>query len=97
MIQILKLGVADQPGYTGFANFISAPEYMNFRRFEYLRMRILLRQQFKITCLENELRRLDREDMEDHALWLISQKLEGNEKRETLFAELETALAKYGQ
>lgn len=91
-----KFVVADQSGYTGYANVIAVPDYMNFRRFKVLRVRMLLRQQFKIERMEKQLSELDQVDRENNALWLNSQKMDGNQERERLFEELNTAMASYG-
>ncbi|KAK8198164.1 uncharacterized protein BKA78DRAFT_350500 [Phyllosticta capitalensis] len=87
--------LTDQSGYTGYANVIAVPDYMNFRRFKVLRVRMLLRQQFKIERMEKQLSELDQVDRENNALWLNSQKMDGNQERERLFEELNTAMASY--
>ncbi|KAK8255729.1 hypothetical protein IWZ00DRAFT_485622 [Phyllosticta capitalensis] len=93
----LEARLTDQSGYTGFANVISSPDYMNFRRFKVLRVRMILRKQFEIERLEKELHQLDNSDRQHNVLWLNSQELDGNKRREEVFAELDTVMAAYGQ
>ncbi|KAK8255734.1 hypothetical protein IWZ00DRAFT_137934 [Phyllosticta capitalensis] len=85
----------NQSGYPCFTDFICQPENMLFRRFRYMRMRMLLRLQFKITSLENELQKLDQMDEENDPMPLISQKDDSNEERERVFTDLKDTLAEY--
>ncbi|KAK8185829.1 hypothetical protein BC567DRAFT_214394 [Phyllosticta citribraziliensis] len=82
-------------GYPALANDLCEPEYMSFRTFKHLRMRMLLWQQFHIATLEKKLQSLDQEDNKQHPKWLISQAADKNEARKELFEHLKVALAEY--
>ncbi|KAK8255585.1 hypothetical protein HDK77DRAFT_479155 [Phyllosticta capitalensis] len=84
-----------QNGYAGFASFLSQNYYQNFRRFKYLRMRILLRKQRKISCLEKQLQALDDFDTRYHPEWMISEQSDLNKQRDEIFESLEAAFSAY--
>ncbi|KAK8219063.1 hypothetical protein IWZ01DRAFT_524549 [Phyllosticta capitalensis] len=84
-----------QPGLPLLADFLCKPENMIFRRFRYLRMRMLLRIQSKITSLEDELDSLDRSDLANNRDALRSQKGNNDPERERIFSSLQSALAEY--
>lgn len=57
---------------------------------------MLLRRQYKITCLEKELQKLDRIDGERNPLWLLSQEADQSDEREKILQQLEIEVAAYG-
>ncbi|KAK8255730.1 hypothetical protein IWZ00DRAFT_565286 [Phyllosticta capitalensis] len=66
---------------------------MIFRRFRYVRMRVILRQQFEIERLEKKLQRLDED--EDDLVALVSQEKDNNEERNETLNQLKENLAEY--
>ena len=82
-------------GYPRYCALIDAyPAFNVFRRFSKLRARIILRKQDTLSVLEQRLEALDRQ--ETTALFLASNRLDGNTERQTVFDEIEQGLQDYG-
>ena len=82
-------------GYPRFCALINAHPTLNvFRRFSKLRARIILRKQDMLSVLEQRLESLD--SQETTALFLASNRLDGNSERQTVLDHIETALQEYG-
>ena len=82
-------------GYPRLSAFMhSDREFILFRRFGYLHVRVLLHKQDAIIELEHRLQRLD--DSESNAFFLSSRRQDGNLDRQSLIAELESRLLEYG-
>lgn len=82
-------------GYPRFCALIDAHPALNvFRRFSKLRARIILRKQNTLSVLEQRLENLDRQ--ETTALFLASNRLDGNTERQTVLDDIEKALRDYG-
>ena len=93
--------IASQPeGYPKIASILSSdPNFMIYRRFEYLRSRMLLRYQDEIAALERRLDVLDKVDARDKPLLLKSRMRDDEEpdpKRQKLFAQVDEKLKTYG-
>ncbi|KAK8255731.1 hypothetical protein IWZ00DRAFT_137850 [Phyllosticta capitalensis] len=58
-------------------------------------MRILLRKQHKITCLEKQLQALDDFDSRYHPEWMISEQSDLNKQRDETFENLEASFSAY--
>lgn len=83
-----------QPGYPLYASLLSRHhEYQNFRRFRQVRMRMLLAKQDVISKLEEELNVIDKE--EEAELFLGSCRLDQNNRRKEVFAQLDKAFSEY--
>ncbi|KAF5703214.1 hypothetical protein FMUND_13090 [Fusarium mundagurra] len=65
-----------------------------FRRFEHLRVRLLLAKQDKLSILEKRLNKIDRE--EPAPVFLSSMKMNGSPERAAIISEIEDALQSYG-
>ena len=82
-------------GYPRFCALIDAHPALNvFRRFSKLRARVILRKQDTLSYLEQKLESLDRQ--ETTALYLASNRLDGNTERQTVLDDIERALQDYG-
>ncbi len=82
-------------GYPRFCALINAhPAWNVFRRFSKLRARIILRKQDTLSVLEQHLESLD--SQETTALFLASNRLDGNSERQTVLDDIEKALQDYG-
>jgi hypothetical protein len=82
-------------GYPRFCALIAAHPALNvFCRFSKLRTRIILRKQDTLSVLEQQLETLDRQ--ETTALFLASNRLDGNAERQTVLDDIEKALQDYG-
>ena len=82
-------------GYPRFCALINAHPTLNvFRRFSKLRARIILRKQDTLSVLEQRLESLD--SQETTAIFLASNRLDGNSERQTVLDNIETALQDYG-
>ena len=82
-------------GYPRFCALIDAHPALNvFRRFSKLRARIILRKQDTLSGLEQQLEVLDRQ--ESTALFLASNRLDGNTERQTVLDDIEKGLQDYG-
>lgn len=82
-------------GYPRFCALIDAHPALNvFRRFSKLRARIILRKQDTLSGLEQRLEVLDRQ--ESTALFLASNRLDGNTERQTVLDDIEKGLRDYG-
>ena len=82
-------------GYPRFCALIDAHPALNiFRRFSKLRVRIILRKQDTLSVLEQQLENLDRQ--ESTALYLASNRLDGNTERQTVLNDIEKAVQDYG-
>ena len=78
-----------------FCALIDAHPALNiFRRFSKLRARIILRKQDALSVLEQQLETLDRQ--ETTALYLASNRLDGNTERQTVLDDIEKAVQDYG-
>ena len=88
--------VEDFPeGYPRYCALIEAyPGFHIFRRFSKLRARLLLRKQDRLSMLEARLEELDH--AEDISLFLASNRLDGNNRRQSLLDEIEKVLQEYG-
>lgn len=100
-VSVLKLHeveqVEDAPaGYPRFAKLMgSHTTFLICRRFSDLRARLLLLKQDRISSLEEQLDRIDRE--ETHPLFLGNSRRDRNEERKTVLADIDLALADYGR
>lgn len=65
-----------------------------FRRFNHLRVRLLLLRQDKLSLLEKRLDAIDRE--ETSPLFLGCRRKDRNAEREAVISEIEDAMAGYG-
>ena len=82
-------------GYPRFCALIDTHPALNiFRRFSKLRARIILRKQDTLSALEQQLEILDRQ--ETTALYLASNRLDGNTERQTVLDDIEKAVQDYG-
>ena len=72
----------------------SDKDFVLFRRFGYLHVRVLLHKQDAIIELEHRLQQLD--ESESNAFFLSSRRQDGNMDRQSLIAELESKLLEYG-
>ena len=88
--------VEDFPeGYPRYCALIEAhPGFHIYRRFTKLRARLILRKQDRLTVLEEQLEDIDR--TEDVSLFLASNRLDGNDRRQSLLDEIEQILQEYG-
>ncbi|KAK8197899.1 uncharacterized protein BKA78DRAFT_292959 [Phyllosticta capitalensis] len=93
--ELLKAYLDDLGGYPELALFLSKPENMGFRRFKYLRTRLILCQQFKLAQLEKELRSLDQKDYPDNVDWLFSLSNDKNDERKCVLAKIKDAFVEY--
>ena len=85
-----------RPGYPRYSALIGSDDSFHIcRRFSMLRARLLLQKQDKLSLLEKELERLDREEVAD--LFLGSNRLDGNTERQRVLCDVDTALADYGR
>ena len=90
-----SMGEDFRQGYPRFCALINAHPTLNvFRRFSKLRARIILRKQDTLSVLEQRLENLD--SQETTALFLASNRLDGNSERQTVLNDIETALQDYG-
>ncbi|KAK0507346.1 hypothetical protein JMJ35_010384 [Cladonia borealis] len=81
-------------GYPRFCALIDTHPALNiFRRFSKLRARIILRKQDTLSALEQQLETLDRQ--ETTALYLASNRLDGNTERQTVLDDIEKAVKDY--
>jgi hypothetical protein len=84
-----------QPGSPRFAALVASHEsFYTCRRFSYLRARLLVEKQDKLTLLEERLENIDR--AETSPLFLASNRLDRNQERRTILGEIDNALADYG-
>jgi hypothetical protein len=84
-----------RPGYPRFSALIAANASFHLcRRFTNLRARLLLLKQDRLSSLENQLEKIDRE--ETAALFLGSSRRDGNRDRNSVLSDIDTALADYG-
>jgi hypothetical protein len=82
-------------GYPRFCALIdSHPAWNVFRRFSKLRARIILRKQDSLSALEQQLEALDQQ--ESTPLFLASNRLDGNTKRQDVLNNIENGLRDYG-
>lgn len=88
--------VEDYPqGYPRFSALIGASDQFHIcRRFSNLRSRLLLAKQDKLSLLESQLERVDRE--EEAVLFLGSNRIDMNLERLSLLSRIDDALADYG-
>ncbi|KAL2820069.1 hypothetical protein BJX63DRAFT_337402 [Aspergillus granulosus] len=83
-------------GYPRFTALLSShTPFFVFRRFSYLRARLLLLQQDKLSILEQRLEQAD--DQEAAPLFLGNSRRDRNAARATILAEIKTQLADYDQ
>ncbi|KAI1357766.1 hypothetical protein F5Y08DRAFT_346389 [Xylaria arbuscula] len=83
-------------GYPRFTALMSAHGAFHiFRRFTSVRVRLLLLAQDKISCLEDQLLKIDEE--EKAPLFLASCREDKNPEREAIISELHSNLATYGK
>lgn len=96
MISQFSDPVEDYPqGYPRFSALVGASGQFHLcRRFSNLRSRLLLLKQDKLSLLESQLEKVDRD--EDLALYLGSLRVDKNEKRLSLLTQINDALADYG-
>ncbi|KIW29935.1 uncharacterized protein PV07_05720 [Cladophialophora immunda] len=87
--------IEDYPrGYPQFSALVAASDgFYICRRFSHIRARLLLLKQDRLSQLEKQLEQVD--DEEPSPLFLGKSRLDANEQRRTVLAELETALADY--
>lgn len=84
-----------RPGYPRYAALLSAHNtYFLCRRFDWLRARLLLQKQDKLSILEEKLEQVDY--LEAAPLYLGKSRSDRNTERITLLSEIDTALADYG-
>ncbi|KAF5579851.1 hypothetical protein FPCIR_10916 [Fusarium pseudocircinatum] len=82
-------------GYPRFSALQSSHKYFHiFRRFEHLRVRLLLAKQDKLSILEKRLNKIDRE--EPAPVFLSSMRMNGSSERAAIISEIEDALESYG-
>jgi hypothetical protein len=82
-------------GYPRFYALIDAhPTWNVFRRFSKLNARIILRKQDSLSALEQQLEAL--EQQETIPLFLASNRLDGNTKRQDVLNNIEKGLRDYG-
>ncbi|RDA84140.1 hypothetical protein CP532_0115, partial [Ophiocordyceps camponoti-leonardi (nom. inval.)] len=85
-----------RPGYPRYAALLSSNgPYLLCRRFGKLRARLLLLKQDRLSVLEQRLDLVDEE--ETSALFLGKSRLDGNQERRALQAEIEACLADYDE
>jgi hypothetical protein len=83
------------PGYPRFSALVAADDSFHLcRRFSNLRARLLLLKQDRLSVLEKQLEKIDRE--ETAILFLGSSRSDSNEKRNSVLSEIDTVLADYG-
>ncbi|KAF5564885.1 hypothetical protein FNAPI_1963 [Fusarium napiforme] len=81
-------------GYPRFSALQSSHKYFHiFRRFEHLRMRLLLAKQDRLSILEKRLNKIDRE--EPAPVFLSSMRMNGSPERAAIISEIEDALESY--
>ena len=89
------------PGYSKVAAVEGCdPNFLIYRKFSWLHNRVLLHHQDELVELEDELRRLDKFDLENDARKLISRRLDDaikGSRRKELLQEIEKKLAVYRQ
>ncbi|KAK8244405.1 hypothetical protein HDK90DRAFT_463235 [Phyllosticta capitalensis] len=68
---------------------------MGFRRFKYLRTRLILCQQFKLAQLEKKLQALDQQDCTQNVEWLNSLAKDKNDERKCVLADVKDAFVEY--
>jgi hypothetical protein len=92
----LTLTVESYPrGYPRFAAFLdSTHEFSLFRKFGYLRARVLLQKQDQLAELEEKLSALDAE--EEIPYYLCTRREDKNSARQALIREIELTLQEYG-
>ncbi|MCJ1257164.1 hypothetical protein MMC24_004989 [Lignoscripta atroalba] len=87
------------PGYSKVAAVEGCdPNFLIYRKFSWLHNRVLLHHQDELVELEDELRRLDKFDLENDARKLISRRLDDaikGSRRKELLQEIEKKLAVY--
>ncbi|KAJ5335662.1 uncharacterized protein N7506_005598 [Penicillium brevicompactum] len=84
-----------RPGYPRYAALLSAHNtYFLCRRFDWLRARLLLQKQDKLSILEEKLEEVDY--LEAAPLYLGKSRSDRNTERISLLSEIDTALADYG-
>lgn len=84
-----------RPGYPRYAALLSAHNaYFLCRRFDWLRARLLLQKQDKLSILEEKLKEVDY--LEAAPLYLGKNRSDRNMERISLLSEIDTALADYG-
>lgn len=98
-IQILLYSlilVEDYPqGYPRFSALIASSDHFHLcRRFSNLRSRLLLQKQDKLSLLESQLEKIDRD--EEATLFLGSRRRDRNQERLSLLVQIDEALADYG-
>jgi hypothetical protein len=84
-----------RPGYPRFSALVAADNSFNLcRRFSNLRTRLLLLKQDRLSILEKQLERIDRE--ETAVLFLGSSRCDNNKERSSVLSDIDAALAEYG-
>ncbi|KAG2004104.1 hypothetical protein GB937_009121, partial [Aspergillus fischeri] len=82
------------PGRPRYGALVASHEsFQVYRQFSYLRTRLLLDKQDRLAQLEDKLRDIDQN--EQHPLFLSSSRLDRNEARKAVLAEIDAALADY--
>jgi hypothetical protein len=84
-----------RPGYPRFSALVAADNSFHLcRRFSNLRARLLLLKQDRLSMLEQQLEKIDRE--ETAILFLRSSQSDSNTNRNSVLSEIDTVLADYG-
>ena len=85
-----------RPGYPRYAALLSVHNaYFLCRKFDWLRARLLLQKQDKLSILEEKLEEVDY--LEAAPLYLGKNRSDRNAKRMSVLSEIDTALADYGK
>jgi hypothetical protein len=96
-LAIAKLFLVEsyRPGYPRFSALIAAHDsFYVSRRFSTLRSRLLFVKQDKLSVLEEKLQAIDKE--EPAALFLGKSRLDTNQERLSVLAEIDSTMADYG-
>ena len=94
---MLNLSIVEdfRPGYPRYSALIGSNDSFQIcRRFSILRTRLLLEKQDRLSLLEKELERLDKEEIAP--LFLGSIRFDRNKERLQVLSDIDTALADYG-
>ena len=95
--RLLNLSIVEdfRPGYPRYSALIGSNDSFQIcRRFSILRTRLLLEKQDRLSLLEKELERLDKEEIAP--LFLGSIRFDRNIERLQVLSDIDTALADYG-